>query len=127
MRCPDGVKIEAVGGGFREEKEMLPRTRQPILDARRHVIWFVPDDVVPQNPAAPDHLDSKPLRDQAERFPWNDLLKRRRPQCQDSCRMEWEGVLGPVLPAESVANRREDRAAAPFRVFLQWGRRGYRP
>ncbi len=36
--------------------------------------------------------------------------------------MEWEGVWGPVLASESVANRRQDRTVALFRVFLQWGR-----
>ncbi len=36
--------------------------------------------------------------------------------------MEWEGVLGSILPAQSVAKRREDRARALSRGFLRWGR-----
>lgn len=36
--------------------------------------------------------------------------------------MEWEGVLGSILPAESVANRREDRVWARSLMVLDRGR-----
>ena len=42
--------------------------REPVLRARRHGIWLVPDNDVAQYPTPIYHFNSKTLRDKTERF-----------------------------------------------------------
>ena len=133
--------IDSLSGEIRAADrriEQLARERYPEATRLRQVAGIGPitslcfvltlEDPTrfPNSRAVGAYLGMCPRRhDSGARSP--QLRITKGPRCQDSCRMECGWGLGPVLPAVSVANRRQDRAAAhQSRFFLRRGRRGYR-
>ena len=66
VRHANRIEVEVVELGFREEQQVLPRTREAVLHARGHVVGFVPHDVVPKNPSVFDHRNHESPGNQAE-------------------------------------------------------------
>ena len=62
VRYSDGIQVEKVFRLFHKEEQMLPRTREAILDAGGHVVRLVPDDIVAENPSALTHRDGETRR-----------------------------------------------------------------
>ena len=62
VRHSDRIQIEKVFRLFHKEEQMLPRTRESILNAGGHVVRLVPDDIISENPTALTHRDGEMRR-----------------------------------------------------------------
>src|SRR5437879_3783604 len=54
VRLAYRVQVVVVFSGFYEVKDMLVSVSEPVLDARRHNVGLVPDDIISQDPLLVD-------------------------------------------------------------------------